>query len=50
MKIKETAEALKISESTVKRNWAMGKIWLYKEMQKQQNPKPIKAEFGDGYH
>jgi RNA polymerase sigma factor (TIGR02999 family) len=30
--IKETAELLQISPATVKRNWAMGKMWLYREI------------------
>ena len=38
MNIRETAEALTISESTVKRNWALGKLWLYREIRKLQMP------------
>jgi len=34
MTVKETAEALEISPATVKRNWAMGKMWLYNEIKK----------------
>jgi RNA polymerase sigma factor (TIGR02999 family) len=34
MSIRETAAALNISPSTVKRNWAMGKLWLHREIQK----------------
>lgn len=30
--IKETADLLQISPATVKRNWAMGKMWLYREI------------------
>lgn len=32
MTIKDTAEALNISESTVKRDWIKAKGWLYKEL------------------
>ena len=38
MSIQETAEMLDISESTVKRNWAMGKLWLHREIKKIQTP------------
>lgn len=34
MTVKETAEVLEISPATVKRNWAMGKMWLYYEIKK----------------
>ena len=30
--VAETAEALGISESTVKRDWAMAKAWLHREL------------------
>ena len=30
--VKETAEAMGVSESTVKRGWAMAKAWLYREL------------------
>ncbi len=33
LSIEETAEILKISPATVKRDWAMAKAWLYREMQ-----------------
>ena len=29
---RETAEALGVSESTVKRGWAMAKAWLHREL------------------
>lgn len=32
MTIKETAEALEVSESTVKRDWMKARGWLYKEL------------------
>lgn len=38
MSIKETAETLNTSESTVKRSWAMGKLWLHREIKKIQQP------------
>lgn len=34
MTVQETAEALDISPATVKRNWAMGKMWLYNEIKR----------------
>ncbi len=34
MTVKETAEVLEISPATVKRNWAMGKMYLYHEIRK----------------
>ena len=33
LSIEDTAEALKISPATVKRDWAMAKAWLHREMQ-----------------
>ena len=33
LSIEDTAEILKISPATVKRDWAMAKAWLYREMQ-----------------
>ena len=33
LSIKDTSEVLKISPATVKRDWAMAKAWLYREMQ-----------------
>lgn len=44
MSIKETAETLNTSESTVKRSWAMGKLWLHREIKKIQEPQHI-SEF-----
>ena len=32
MSIEETAEALEISEATVKRDWAVAQAWLYREL------------------
>ncbi len=32
MTVKETAAALAVSTPTVKRGWAMAKVWLYREM------------------
>ncbi len=32
LSIEETAEVLKLSPATVKRDWAMAKAWLYREM------------------
>lgn len=32
LSIEETAEVLHISTSTVKRNWAMAKTWIYREL------------------
>jgi len=32
LSIEDTAEVLKISAATVKRDWAMAKAWLYREM------------------
>ena len=33
LSIQETADALRISESTVKRNWTMARTWLSRELQ-----------------
>lgn len=41
MNIEETAQALNVSPSTVKRNWAMGKLWLHHEIKKNQSTQPI---------
>ena len=35
MTIPETAEALRMSEATVQRDWAVAKAWLYREMQQR---------------
>lgn len=32
LSIEETAEALKISAATAKRDWALGRAWLYREL------------------
>ena len=34
--IEETAEALRISPATVKREWSMAKSWLYRELSNNQ--------------
>ncbi len=34
LSIEETAEALAISKSTVKRDWALAKAWIYREISK----------------
>lgn len=41
MNIEETSRALNISPSTVKRSWAMGKIWLHQKIKKIQTPGSI---------
>ena len=33
LSIEETAEVLRVSPATVKRDWVMAKAWLYREMQ-----------------
>ncbi|MBS3777003.1 MAG: sigma-70 family RNA polymerase sigma factor [Bacteroidales bacterium] len=38
MSIQETATTLNVSPSTVKRNWAMGRLWLHREIKKLQSP------------
>jgi RNA polymerase sigma-70 factor, ECF subfamily len=35
LSVEETAEALGISPATVKRDWAMAKVWLYNELRPQ---------------
>lgn len=35
--IKETAEMLDMSPATVKRNWTMGKLWLYNEIKRYED-------------
>lgn len=32
LEVPETAEAMGVSESTVKRGWAMAKAWLHREL------------------
>jgi RNA polymerase sigma factor (TIGR02999 family) len=34
LEVPETAEILEVSESTIKRDWAMAKAWLYRELTK----------------
>ena len=38
LSIADTSEVLKISPATVKRDWAMAKAWLYREMAKTNLP------------
>ena len=38
MNIEETSKALNISPSSVKRSWAMGKIWLHQKIKNIQTP------------
>jgi RNA polymerase sigma factor (TIGR02999 family) len=38
LSIEETAEVLRISPSTVKRDWAAAKAWLYREMSTKTSP------------
>ena len=33
LSIEETAEVLRVSPATVKRDWVMAKAWLFREMQ-----------------
>ena len=44
MTIKETAEALGVSASTISRDWSLAKAWLYREMKRMRGedagPKP----------
>ena len=35
LSIEETAEALEVSPNTVKRDWASAKLWLYRELKRQ---------------
>ena len=35
LSIEETAEVLKISPTTVKREWSLAQAWLYRELRKQ---------------
>ena len=38
LSIEETAEALGVSPSTVKRDWAAAKAWLYRDMSTRISP------------
>jgi DNA-directed RNA polymerase specialized sigma24 family protein len=38
LSIEETAEVLRISPSTVKRDWAAAKAWLYRDMSTRISP------------
>jgi RNA polymerase sigma-70 factor, ECF subfamily len=35
MSVEETAEALKVSQDTVMRDWRLAKAWLYRELSKK---------------
>ena len=37
LSIDETAEVMEISTSTVKREWALAKAWLFRELEEKQN-------------
>lgn len=37
LSVKETAEVLRVSEETVLRDWKLAKIWLRREMRKEQS-------------
>jgi RNA polymerase sigma factor (TIGR02999 family) len=41
MSIEETARALNTSPSSVKRSWAMGKLWLHQKIKKMQTPRMV---------
>src|SRR5262249_49411860 len=41
--VQETAEALAISEATVKRNWKVAKAWLLRELWPGASPMPPKS-------
>lgn len=41
MNIEETSQALNISPSSVKRSWALGKIWLHQKIKQIQTPQNI---------
>lgn len=36
MSVEETAEVLKVSPETVHRDWRLAKVWLYRELQKDE--------------
>jgi RNA polymerase sigma factor (TIGR02999 family) len=38
LSIQETADALRISESTVKRDWVMARAWLSRELRRVESP------------
>jgi RNA polymerase sigma factor (TIGR02999 family) len=40
LSIEETAEVLSISDSTVKRDWALARSWLFRELQGSARPHP----------
>lgn len=42
MTIEETASALDVSPSTVKRGWKTAQLWLYRELQKAVKQAPVK--------
>jgi ECF sigma factor len=38
--VEETAEVLKVSRETVKRDWRMAKVWLLRELQRGKIDEP----------
>lgn len=38
LSIEETAQALEISPATVKRDWAVARAWLYRELERRTSP------------
>ena len=38
LSIEETADALNLSPTTVKRNWATARVWLYQELRRDARP------------
>jgi RNA polymerase sigma factor (sigma-70 family) len=38
LSVEETAEAMGISDSTVKREWRLAKAWLHRELAVAQSP------------
>jgi RNA polymerase sigma factor (TIGR02999 family) len=37
LSIEETAEVLKVSPSTIKREWSLAQAWLYRELKRGEN-------------
>ncbi len=40
LSVEETAEALKISEVTVRRDWQFSKVWLFRELREEKSDPP----------
>ena len=36
LSVEETAEALKVSPGTVRRDWSLAQAWLYRELSKRE--------------